>query len=540
MIRTLYPVDGEDIPNKFHLTIYTTNKVVYTILKHLKEMYKLHYGKRLEVKHTSSLDKIGLSFNAKTKKRNETMFCDGEFTISPVAKSKCDTMIVLSNSLVANASSEKDIAGFALLKTFVANAYVSEKRAVNWIAFEVEYLCSHDYLAYVGKTIMNVIKLFCITINYFHSQKTGFILYGITKKKTADFYDRMKVLPDEPVDGNLQRRSWHIYDEPDFANIIETDNIRLVKNNATPVEQHFTLKEEPDILHRENSSKSGNSFWQSSTASSTKRRSQIIKEIGKLEKIPFHQRTSKQSAQLKRIRNMFASRALKKQMAKDGLQPKEYSAKEMRNILIEFYRKENKMKGDNVGDMVTRRFETFIRNKIKKSKELNISELMEFYRFNNFERYINLVKDYYNTPNPLPQYALFWLFLDEQGETYDKEVFQSYFQLPYGDFKTFQTSKEEFISKVLERYVQQTTSQDTKTLNSFLDKHDYEKKYYDKSELRKFGLILLDLLDLIDEYDENGRGKFKEYFERNAEDELGELDYSDIIRIYRNVVQLPS
>lgn len=540
-MKNLYPVEGTNIPNNFHLTIFTTSKIVYAILKYLKEMYKTHYNRRIEIKHTSTMDNIFLSFYGKTI-TNENMFCDKEFTVSTVSKRKCDTMIVLSHSLKTKTKSEKNIAGFALIKTFIDDTYESENFFVNWVAFEVEYLCSHNSLVYVGKAIMNIIKLFCVAINYFHSSKTGFILYGLLKKETIAFYDRNKVLPDRPTDGRLQRRSWHIHLEPEFQQqIIETNNIKLVQKTGTT---DLTLLDNPHHDVHSSSSNSGNSFWPSSKESKTKRRSQIIQQIQKLDKIPFHQRTDEQSTKLKQIRKLFASRDLvhrntkrvigKNKVKKNGTinKGKKDNDKEMAKIVVDYEQQRLNSK------FQTTSFANYIQ---KIRKPIDEVELENFYRSNNFERYISLVKDYYSENTDSSSYALFWLYLDNHDETYNKEVFEKYFKFPHGDFKTFQISKEEFMSQVLKEFVDEITydgvSEDS--LNDFIDKHDFKNKYYNKSELKHYGQMLLELIILIDEYNDIPRGTFKTYFEQNAENDLGDLDYSVIIRRYKGVINLP-
>jgi hypothetical protein len=150
------------------------------------------------------------------------------------------------------------------------------------------------------------------------------------------------------------------------------------------------------------------------------------------------------------------------------------------------------------------------------------------------------VKDYYSEYTK-PSYATFWVYLDKRNETYNKEVFQEYFKFPYGDFITFQISKEELMSQVLKEFVDEITYDDVDedSLNALIDKHDYKNKYYDKSELKHYGKMLLELIILIDEYEDIPRGTFKSYFERNAENDLGDLDYSVIIRRYKGVINLP-
>lgn len=542
-MKDLYPLEGKDIPNNFHLTIFTTSKIVYAILKYLKEMYKTHYNRRIEIKHTSTMDKIFLSFYGKTI-TNENMFCDKEFTVSKVSKRKCDTMIVLSHSLKTKTKSEKNIAGFALIKTFIDETYESENFFVNWVAFEVEYLCSHNSLVYVGKAIINIIKLFCVAINHFHSSKTGFILYGLLKPGTIAFYDKNKVLPDRPTDGRLQRRSWHMHLEPEFQQqIIETNNIKLVqKRGTTDLTLRDDLQPQEHLDVDSSSINSGNSFLPSTEdLKKNKIRSQIIQEIQKLDKIPFHQRTDEQSTRLKLIRKLFASQDLVhrntkrvkgKNKGKSGpTKGKKYNDKEMGKIVIDYERQRQNLK-----------FQTSFENYIKKIKKpIDETELQEFYRSNNFERYISLLKDYYSENTDSSSYALFWLYLDDRNETYNKEVFQNYFKFPHGDFKTFQISKEELMSEALKEFVDEISYDDVDedSLNSLIDKHDYKNKYYNKSELKHYGKLLIDLMDLIDEYNEIPRGTFKTFFERNAENELGELDYSVIIRRYKSVIDLP-
>lgn len=531
-MKDLYPVEGKDIPNQFHLTIYTTSKIVYAILKYLKEMYKTHHNKRIEIKHTSSMDKILLSFYGK-RIPSENMFCDREFTVSQASKRKCDTMIVLSNS-VKKTKTERNIAGFALIKTFINNTFESETLFFDWIAFEVEYLCSHNSLVYVGKAIMNIIKLFCVAINYFHSAKTGFILYGLLKPKTEAFYDKMKVLVDRPKDSNLQRRSWHMNFEPEFQQqIIETNNIQLVQKTG---DTHLTLRPHHDVVNtNSNSSISGTSFWHSSNPSTTKRRSHIIQEIQKLDKIPFHHKREEeeQSTKLKQIRKLFASRDLHNRTTKRGtVKDEKHNLKVMVNTVITYEQQRLKKP----------KFQTSFADYIKKiRKPVDEDELVEFYRFNNFERYISLVKDYYDDNTDSTSYALFWLYLDNRNETYNKEVFQQYFTFPYGDFKTFQISKEELMSQALKEFVDEITYDKVNkdSLNALIDKHDFKNKYYDKSELKSYGKMLIELISLIDEYEDIPRGTFKSFFERNAENELGELDYSVIIRRYKGVINLP-
>ena len=174
--RVAYPVHSI-VDNKFHLSAYATNKIAYRILKQIPS---------LQVKNVSTLASINIKFYNKGDKSKKKKFCDSHFVVERFNRRSNDVLLLLTNTKT------KDVAGFCLLKTYIDKPYDPEDETMNWIAFNLDYLCSHDYLKSVGTALMNLTKTFCRQIHTFNSEKTGFMLYPIGSAKS--FYKHMKMI----------------------------------------------------------------------------------------------------------------------------------------------------------------------------------------------------------------------------------------------------------------------------------------------------------------------------------------------------------
>jgi hypothetical protein len=299
----LFPVVGEHLQNKFHLSIFTTNKIVYGILKHLKSVYQETQQQRLEVINTQSLSKIFLNFNRKGEPSVETRFCKGKFNVQYL--DLYDTLILLTHT--SKNKDERHIAGFCILNTFLDTTYDPENLKLDWIAFEVKFLCTHDHLRGPGTHLMNMTKWFCMAINQLHTEKDGFLLQALTDDDTLAFYDKMKVLPIEKgrADGLQQEqwgtetRIWKIKDDKEFLKVkIQTENLGVGVNAESIRKQKELFSLNPQREDQDNypvmSSSQRDSFEQSRTSSSnvlTKKRNRqkIVEAIHRLPVNPTSQ-----------------------------------------------------------------------------------------------------------------------------------------------------------------------------------------------------------------------------------------------------------
>jgi hypothetical protein len=261
----LFPIVGEQIQNKFHISIFTTNKIVYSILKHLKRVYEETHQQRLEVINTKSLGKVILNFNRKGESLIESRFCKEKFKVKYLHL--YDTLILLTHT--SKKKHERHIAGFCVINTFLESTYNSRNLKQDWIAFEVKYLCTHDHLLGAGTRIMNMCKWFCVAINQFHSEKDGFILQALEEEDTLRFYDKMKVLPIErnradgllPEQSGNQTRIWKINADREFFKVqIQTENLDLGVNGDSIRKQKETFSFNPQqILTEDHDSYPGKS-----------------------------------------------------------------------------------------------------------------------------------------------------------------------------------------------------------------------------------------------------------------------------------------
>lgn len=172
----LYGLKGAYIPNRFHFTIYTSDKLIYSIAKYLKDLYKTEFNQYLEVNHLRNLDYIKLQEDHEWFMRSHTGFCHELFEIQE-SMGSFDMMIVLTRT--SKDKTQKEIAGYCLMNTYFDNNYYQDNPDYNWIAAEIKYLCSFNLVSGGGSKMLNLVKLFTVAMGYFNPEKKDFF-YGLT------------------------------------------------------------------------------------------------------------------------------------------------------------------------------------------------------------------------------------------------------------------------------------------------------------------------------------------------------------------------
>jgi hypothetical protein len=173
--RLLFPVE-QNVYNKFHMAAYTKNKIAFRILKKMP----------LQVKNVSSLANLDLQFFKESDEwqlEGDTQFCDYNFIVDEHTRKRHDTVFFLVNS------KSKKIGGFAFIKTFIDKPYSIDNEDEDSIAFEIGYLCGHDFLKSVGTYLINTAKHFCRQINTYNPIKTEFVLTPLLS--AVSFYERL-------------------------------------------------------------------------------------------------------------------------------------------------------------------------------------------------------------------------------------------------------------------------------------------------------------------------------------------------------------
>lgn len=542
----LFPIEGPEVINKFYLTAYCTDELVYSVLKYMKDVFKEFYNEKFDIQYIQTLshieivDTIDIKTNAGTHNvtKQYPMFCHDElnYSFSRLFRDS-DFLLVLTNSKTRNR-----IAGFTIANTAFDT--------LSWEALNIHYICSHNLVKGAGFRMLNFVKTLCIAIHYFNHDKTGFILDSTHNPSTNHFYDQNKVLPvgQNRSIGNLTRK-WTIDTEPTFTKQT-LQNFRLTMTDRQGFNFHLNETDE----HYQLSESASASASDSASASESTNRPEVAKSIRKTKKRNLYdkKRRSSSDEHLTRVRRHFlkgrqsfnikeikenpvsdASVTIEKRMktiTDKYVKLKKSEPKALRYLtfenwlkyyedfesrhepytmdtLVEFYYTKidpdiermrkivkkyiNELEEDkqyaSEGDIPTS-FESFLSDNPCDNSRFTNNDMIAYYRRNSIEKYLDRLEEWYY--NPLTTEKNFSNFLKYMRENYsdeDIELFRLYQSKGYN-----MPSPATKMRKVIEAFVDYRKETDI-DLETFLSSHFTGRippgeiiAYYKKNSIEKY------------------------------------------------------